>query len=62
MAEKTAFLQSSVIQITQIDRFFNLVDIFAGKENKGHLGLDQVYLVWPVWIGLGFKKGFNSRW
>ena len=62
MAEKMAFLQSSVIQITQIDRLFNLVNIFAGKENKGHLGLDQVYLLWLMGIGLGLKKGFNYRW
>jgi hypothetical protein len=40
MAEEMAFLQSSVIQITQIDRLFNLVYIFTGKEDKGHLGLN----------------------
>jgi hypothetical protein len=62
MAEETTFLQGGVIQITQIDRLFNLVDIFAGKENKGHLGLNQFYLLWFVGIGLGLKKGFNCRW
>jgi hypothetical protein len=62
MTEEMAFLQSSVVQITQIDRLFNLVNIFASKENKRHLGLDQVYLLWFMGIGLGFKKGFNRRW
>jgi hypothetical protein len=62
MAEETAFLQSGVIQITQIDRLLNLVYILAGKENKGHLGLDQLYLLWFVGIGLGLKKSLNCRW
>jgi hypothetical protein len=62
MAEETALLQGGVIQITQIDRFFNLVYIFAGQENKGHLSLDQLYLLWFVRISLGIKKGSDCRW
>jgi hypothetical protein len=61
MAEKMALLQSSVIQITQVDRLFDLVYIFAGKENKGHLSLDQFYFWWSVGIGLGLKKGLDRK-
>jgi hypothetical protein len=55
MAEEMAFLQSSVIQISQIDLLFYFICKVASKKNKGHLGLDQLYLLWFMGISLGVK-------
>ena len=51
LAIKESLFQSSVVQISQIHRFLNLINIIIGNKYKRHLGLYQLYI--PRSLGIG---------
>jgi len=59
LTEEAAFIQRGVVQIAQINRLFDLVDIVAGEEDEGHLSLHQLHLFGAMRIGFRFEQCFD---